>query len=261
MSMKKIIVFVLALFAVFIVVAFLTVDKSHAPAKISNEQSATTSNTQHTDKKIVVTAPKEGESISSPVIVTGEARGTWFFEGSFPVELQDRDGKSLAQGIAKAQGDWMTEDFVPFSASLSFEKPATASEGKLLFKKDNPSGLPENDDSIEINVMLKDKSEPTKPTVTLNPNARAFFVQAVNYSFSLKEIVVQQGDTVTINFESTDGFHDWVLDEFNARTKQVSPNKPTSVTFVADKAGTFEYYCSVGNHRAHGMVGTLIVKG
>jgi len=32
------------------------------------------------------------------------------------------------------------------------------------------------------------------------------------------------------------------------------------VTFVADKAGEYEFYCSVGQHRANGMVGKLIVK-
>ena len=34
----------------------------------------------------------------------------------------------------------------------------------------------------------------------------------------------------------------------------------TSVTFIADQEGSFEYYCSVGNHREEGMVGTLIVE-
>jgi uncharacterized cupredoxin-like copper-binding protein len=32
------------------------------------------------------------------------------------------------------------------------------------------------------------------------------------------------------------------------------------VQFVADKTGTFEFYCSVGNHRQMGMVGTLVVQ-
>src|SRR3990167_9256749 len=33
-----------------------------------------------------------------------------------------------------------------------------------------------------------------------------------------------------------------------------------SVEFTADKAGGFEYYCSVGTHRAMGMVGAFIVE-
>ncbi len=81
-----------------------------------------------------------------------------------------------------------------------------------------------------------------------------------NYTYDVKTIEVNEGDTVTINFVSENGFHDWVVDEFNAKTKQVNPGEPTSVTFVANKKGTFEYYCSVGQHRANGMVGQLIVK-
>lgn len=80
------------------------------------------------------------------------------------------------------------------------------------------------------------------------------------YGYSVKEIRVKKGDVVKIDFTSTDGFHDWVIDEFNARTEKVNTGGNTSVTFTADKTGTFEYYCSVGKHRANGMVGKLIVE-
>jgi len=73
-------------------------------------------------------------------------------------------------------------------------------------------------------------------------------------------LTVNQGDVVKIEFQSTSGFHDWMLDEFGAATDQVNAPDSTSVTFVADKAGTFEYYCSVGQHRAMGMWGNLIVQ-
>ncbi len=85
-------------------------------------------------------------------------------------------------------------------------------------------------------------------------------ISGKNFEYDVTEIKVSQGDTVTINFTSTSGFHDWVVDEFDAKTAQVNAGGETSVTFVADKAGTYEYYCSVGNHRAQGMVGTLIVE-
>ncbi|MFT5036907.1 MAG: plastocyanin [Candidatus Azotimanducaceae bacterium] len=87
-----------------------------------------------------------------------------------------------------------------------------------------------------------------------------FDVGGVNFAFDVTEIKVKEGDTVTINFESNDGFHDWVVDEFDAATERVRPGTPTSFTFVADKKGIFEYYCSVGSHRANGMVGNLIVE-
>ncbi len=98
-----------------------------------------------------VISPLPGSTIASPLMVTGEARGGWYFEASFPVRLLDGNGAEIAFGTAQAQGDWMTADFVPFVATLSFPLPATTT-GSLVLEKDNPSGLPENDDSITIPV-------------------------------------------------------------------------------------------------------------
>ena len=91
--------------------------------------------------------------VKSPLVVAGEARGFWFFEASFPIRLYDVDGKELAVGIAQAQEEWMTEDFVPFRAELLFTKPNT-SEGVLVLEKDNPSGLPEHADEFRIPVRF-----------------------------------------------------------------------------------------------------------
>ncbi len=89
---------------------------------------------------------------------------------------------------------------------------------------------------------------------------KEFEVSGNNFAFSPTEIVVNQGDTVRINFTNSGGFHDLVIDEFNARTKQLADGGKETIEFVADKTGTFEYYCSVGKHREMGMVGNLIVK-
>lgn len=94
------------------------------------------------------------QEISSPLKITGEARG-WYFEGSFPVMLTDWDGRIIAQGVAIAKGEWMTTEFVPFEASLEFNKPEYKNNGFLILKKDNPSGLPQNDAAYEIPVKYK----------------------------------------------------------------------------------------------------------
>lgn len=99
--------------------------------------------------------PRSNDEISSSLIIEGEARGYWFFEASFPVVLVNWDGLIISQGIATAESDWMTEDFVPFKAVLEFEKPEYKNNGTLILKKDNPSGLPENDDALEIPVIFK----------------------------------------------------------------------------------------------------------
>ncbi|MFP4567531.1 MAG: plastocyanin/azurin family copper-binding protein [Candidatus Woesearchaeota archaeon] len=77
------------------------------------------------------------------------------------------------------------------------------------------------------------------------------------------DIIVNQGDTVKIVYESTGGMsHDFVVDEIvGARTDVWSPGQGETIEFVADVAGEFEYYCSVGAHRAQGMVGRFIVRG
>jgi plastocyanin len=81
-----------------------------------------------------------------------------------------------------------------------------------------------------------------------------------NFEFSKKEIKVKEGDTVQINFTSENGFHDWKLSDYEVATERVNTGGSSSVTFVAEKTGSFEYYCSVGSHRTLGMVGTLIVE-
>ena len=87
----------------------------------------------------------------------------WFFEASFPVVLTNWDGLIIAEGIATAQGEWMTTEFVPFEATLKFivDKNAYSNRGFLILRKDNPSGLPEHDDALEIPIMFADISENT----------------------------------------------------------------------------------------------------
>lgn len=110
---------------------------------------------------IKLTNPKPLDKVNSPLVIEGEARGYWFFEASFPVSLVNWDGLIIAQGIATAQGEWMTEEFVPFSATLNFAtssdpgRPDFMKKGAIILKKDNPSGLPENDDALEIPVVFE----------------------------------------------------------------------------------------------------------
>jgi len=127
--------------------------------------------TEHIASKqnlIVVYNPKPLVVVTSPLTVRGEARGPWYFEASFPVVLVDWDGRIIAESYASAQDDpedgsadgasWMTEDFVPFEGTVEFEMPEDIGDfskrGALIFRKDNPSGLPEYDDALEIPVLF-----------------------------------------------------------------------------------------------------------
>lgn len=85
-------------------------------------------------------------------------------------------------------------------------------------------------------------------------------VTGVNFSFSPKEIKAKKGDTIKLIFKNSEGIHDFVIDEFEVATNQIGAEEEEEVEFVVDKTGTFEYYCSVGQHRKNGMVGKLIVE-
>lgn len=105
---------------------------------------------------IRITYPRPNDTITSPTTITGTARGYWFFEASFPIVVTDWDGVIIGEGYATADTDWMTEDFVPFTATVTFTMPSDTpyKRGTLILKKDNPSGEPKNDDALEVPVLF-----------------------------------------------------------------------------------------------------------
>lgn len=105
---------------------------------------------------IRVDTPTPGAVTGKEFEVRGDARGPWFFEASFPIQVLDSAGNVLTTALAAPRDDasWMTEEFVPFSASVTIPEeyigPAT-----LLLIRDNPSGLPEHDRSISFPITIE----------------------------------------------------------------------------------------------------------
>jgi hypothetical protein len=97
--------------------------------------------------------PTPNSENMSPLKITGQARGLWFFEASFPVKIQDLEGKTITSGIAQTKDDWMTDNFVNFEAELKF-KVSTSTKAILVLEKDNPSGLEEKSDSLYLPIVL-----------------------------------------------------------------------------------------------------------
>jgi len=119
---------------------------------------------------ITISNLSPNQIINSPLIIEGEARGSWFFEASFPIKLYDENNNLIAQAIAQAQGNWMTDTFVPFKAELNFNN-STSTSGILILEKDNPSGLSENDSQLLVPVKFSPAAEKTKIKVYFNNNA------------------------------------------------------------------------------------------
>ena len=141
-------IIIVLIVAVIGVIAFFSTQSPNPVNNVSHQTLSTS-----TDDLIHVTAPLSDVLIQSPLVVTGEARGSWYFEGSFPVKILDANGKVLGQMAVQAQGDWMTNDFVPFKGTLTFDTPTTET-GTVVFQRDNPSGLPANDASLSVPVYF-----------------------------------------------------------------------------------------------------------
>jgi hypothetical protein len=88
----------------------------------------------------VITDPVYGEVITSPLTITGKAKGSFYYNGTFPVKLVDGNGTMLGVTTAKAQGDWMTEEFVPFTATLLFTTNTPHGTANLVLERNKPSG-------------------------------------------------------------------------------------------------------------------------
>lgn len=128
------------------------------------------------------------------------------------------------------------------------------------------AGTGKNSSDLTGKVVTGNSDNSATTGDNTNPTVKTFEITASHLRFFLNgvespELRVKQGDTVKIVFTNEEGFHDFVLDEFSgARTKQIKAPGTETIQFVADKKGTFEYYCSVGQHRANGMKGTFIVE-
>ncbi|MDO8728430.1 MAG: plastocyanin/azurin family copper-binding protein [bacterium] len=115
---------------------------------------------------------------------------------------------------------------------------------------------PGSDPGTIVNTTMPVPGSDVVETVVI----KEFSVDAAPFSFSPSTMTVNKGDTVRITLKNTKGTHDLKIDEFNATTRILNAGETQTITFLANKTGTFDYYCSVGNHRAMGMVGKLIVR-
>jgi plastocyanin len=149
-------------------------------------------------------------------------------------------------GLLVVGGIW----FVTSRNNSNLEEEMVVSEdgvGDVVLDEE----MPEEEDA----VFETDESDEAEGEV------KEFVVTGEDYSFSETEITVNEGDTVRIIFVNGGAMpHDWVLDEFGAATEILQAGEEEVIEFIAGDPGIYEYYCSVGNHRELGMVGTLTVE-
>jgi plastocyanin len=99
----------------------------------------------------------------------------------------------------------------------------------------------------------------TQPEETIN---NSYDITMSNFTFSPNIIEASPGETITISLTSLGGTHDFVIDELDVQSLLLGSNESQDLTItIPDNASgmTYQFYCSVGNHREMGMVGEIMV--
>ena len=82
------------------------------------------------------------------------------------------------------------------------------------------------------------------PGMHAAPQARTFHVDASQFRFEPGVLSVNPGDTVTLQLRSTDVVHGLYLDGYDLSVT-ADPGQTATLSFVADRPGTFRFRCSV----------------
>jgi len=107
-------------------------------------------------KDIIISSPQAGELVNSPLVITGQINGNGWsgFEGQAgTVELRDEKGQKIGLAVLEATSDWMKLP-TKFKATLKFTS-LKEQDGQLVFKNENPSGMPENNREFSLAVKLE----------------------------------------------------------------------------------------------------------
>jgi heme/copper-type cytochrome/quinol oxidase subunit 2 len=91
------------------------------------------------------------------------------------------------------------------------------------------------------------------------PQARTFEIDARQYAYSPSELRVNRGDTVTLQLVSTDVVHGLYVDGYDVSV-EADPGQTATLTFTADKPGSFRFRCNITCGAMHPfMIGKINV--
>ncbi len=107
---------------------------------------------------------------------------------------------------------------------------------------------------------LSPAAKGTTDTGTMAATTKTITMEAGSFYYKPNVIKVKKGTKVKVIMTSKDMMHNFNIDELNIKSETAKAGTSTTVEFTASKTGTFEYYCSIGRHRANGQIGKLIVE-
>lgn len=124
-------------------------------------------------------------------------------------------------------------------------------------------GKKQNSEAIPAQAQLTPTPTPqaTEESPSGEREIQEVTLEAREFSYSEESITVKKGQKVRLTLVNKGRMsHDFVVEGMNVTTKLAGPGESVTSEFIMHDAGTYNFYCSVGNHRAMGMEGTLIVE-
>ncbi len=115
------------------------------------------------------------------------------------------------------------------------------------------SAVEEHNETMPTEATETSATQESETVTTVTMEAGSFY-------YKPNVINAKVGEKIKIVMTSKDMMHDFNIDELGVKLPITKAGTTNEVEFTASKAGTFEFYCSVGQHRKQGQVGTLIVK-
>lgn len=123
------------------------------------------------------------------------------------------------------------------------------------------SATPSNDAMMQDKAIQEDSMVATMEAKDSMIKKVDYTLDMQNFSYTPNIMEAKPGQTLMVKIVNTQGFHDLVIDELDVASNQISEGEEeiVEIQIPEDATGEYEFYCSVGNHRAQGMFGTLMI--
>ncbi len=211
---------------------------------------------------------KFGISITGGYVYRGndlpEMKGKYVF-GDWSSSFREADATILvASPPVRDGGSWSIREVEVAGTDngrldkflLAFGRDAEGGLYALTTENTGPSGT-----SGKV-YRLASPAAKSGEEVTKEKEKVTFKMEAGEWYFEPEKLTLRKGQEITIELKNSGSFsHNLKVGEFDAKTETIGGGGETaSVTFEANKAGRFKFWCAVPGHRGRGMEGTLIVK-
>ncbi|QQG47612.1 MAG: DUF4330 family protein [Candidatus Woesebacteria bacterium] len=99
------------------------------------------------------------------------------------------------------------------------------------------------------------------PSSNVTKESNKITVEASEFAFKPSLISFKKGEKVELIFKNNGQYpHNLTISDINLATKTVSPGGTDTITFTADKTGSFSFMCTIDSHADKGMKGTIVVE-